>query len=86
MLHRNSNQGFRYMGNNRNGMDQSVPQGLGSPMMPLPFDGSGIAAAVDHRPGALSNTLASALASATPENQRLVCKSLYYAIAFEFNV
>lgn len=80
MLHRNSIQGFRYMGNNRNGMDpSSVPQGLVGPMMPLPFDGSGVnSAPVDNQqPGALSTTLASALASATPENRRLVCISLF---------
>ncbi|KAK7315387.1 hypothetical protein VNO77_33933 [Canavalia gladiata] len=84
MLHRNSNQGFRYMGNGRNGMDPSVvPQGLVGPVMPLPFDGSGIAAAPadnQQRPGALSNTLASALASATPENQRLMLGEHLYPL------
>ncbi|KAK7270996.1 hypothetical protein RJT34_26565 [Clitoria ternatea] len=79
MLHRNSNQGFRYMGNNRSGMDPSVvTQGLG-PMMPLPFDGSGIVAAPtdNQRPGA---SLASALASATPENQRLMLGEHLYPL------
>ncbi|TKY46112.1 Polyadenylate-binding protein 3 [Spatholobus suberectus] len=83
MLHRNSNQGFRYVGNSRNGMDPSVvPQGLMGPMMPLPFDGSGIAAAPNdnQRTGALSNTLASALASATPENQRLMLGEHLYPL------
>lgn len=68
LLHRNSNQGLRYMGNPRNGMDPSVvPQGLVGTMMPLPFDGSGV------RSGLVPmSALASALASASPENQRLV--------------
>jgi len=81
MLHPNSNQGFRYMENGRNGMDPSViPHGMGGPMMPLPFDGSGISAVHtynQYHAGASSNTLASALASATPENQHLVCKILH---------
>ena len=66
------------MGNSRNGMDPSVvPQGLAGPMLPLSFDGS--AAAIDNQhPGTLSTTLASALASATPENQRMVCISFYF--------
>ncbi|KAL5564274.1 hypothetical protein UlMin_027438 [Ulmus minor] len=39
LLHRNSNQGGRYMSNRRNGVDSfAVPQGLA--MMQLPFDGS----------------------------------------------
>ncbi|RDY08408.1 Polyadenylate-binding protein 3, partial [Mucuna pruriens] len=84
MVHRNTNQGFRYMRNNsRNGMDPSVvPQGLVGPMMPLPFDGSGISAApVDNSPVVpLSNTLASALASATPENQRLMLGEHLYPL------
>ncbi|KAK7277367.1 hypothetical protein RIF29_18518 [Crotalaria pallida] len=83
MLHRNSNQGFRYMANGRNGMDPSVvPQSLAGPMMPLPFDGSGLTAApVDNqRPGALTNSLASALASATPENQRMMLGEHLYPL------
>ncbi|KAL2334981.1 hypothetical protein Fmac_016194 [Flemingia macrophylla] len=82
MMYRNSNQGFRYMGNGRNGMDPYAPQGLVSPMMPMPFDGSAAAAAPtdNHRPGALSNSLASALASATPENQRLMLGEHLYPL------
>ncbi|KAJ1424956.1 RNA-binding domain superfamily [Sesbania bispinosa] len=83
MLHRNSNQGFRYMGNGRNGMDPSVvPQGLVGPMMPMPFDGSGVTAAPmdNQRPGVSSTTLASALASATPENQRLMLGEHLYPL------
>ena len=75
MMHRNSNQGFRYMANNRNGMDPAgVPQGLAGPMLPLTFDSSGVTAPIDNQhPG--STSLASALASATPENQLMVCIS-----------
>ncbi|KAG4908019.1 hypothetical protein AAZX31_20G158200 [Glycine max] len=83
MLHRNSNQGFRYMPNGRNGMDPSlVPHGLMGPMMPMPFDGSGVTAAPNdnQRPGALSTTLASALASATPENQRMMLGEHLYPL------
>ncbi|KAK7270402.1 hypothetical protein RIF29_23506 [Crotalaria pallida] len=83
MLHRNSNHGFRYMGSGRNGMDQSVvPQGLAGPMMAMPFDGSGVTATpIDNQhPGALSATLASSLASATPENQRLMLGEHLYPL------
>ncbi|KAL2324676.1 hypothetical protein Fmac_023734 [Flemingia macrophylla] len=84
MLHRNSNQGFRYMSNGRNGMDPSlVSHSLMGPMMPMPFDGSGVAGTPHdnhQRPGALSTTLASALASATPENQRLMLGEHLYPL------
>ncbi|XP_057732174.1 polyadenylate-binding protein 5-like [Arachis stenosperma] len=79
MLHRNSNQGFRYMGNGRNGMDPSVPQGLVGPMMPMSFDGS-VSPIDNQRPGTLSTTLASALASATPENQRVMLGEHLYPL------
>ncbi|KAK2354869.1 polyadenylate-binding protein [Trifolium repens] len=71
-MHRNSNQGFRYMANNRNGMDLSgVPHGLAGPVFPMTFDGSGVTAPIDNQcPG--STSLASTLAYATPENQRMV--------------
>ena len=51
-----------------------VPQGLVGPMMPLPFDGSVPVSPADiQRPAPVPmSALASALASATPENQRLV--------------
>ncbi|XP_004496416.1 polyadenylate-binding protein 3 isoform X2 [Cicer arietinum] len=81
MAHRNSNQGFRYMANNRNGMDPSgVPQGLVGQMLPMNYDGSGVTAApIDsQRPG--STTLASALASATPENQRMMLGEHLYPL------
>ncbi|KAL7208399.1 hypothetical protein ACSBR1_030202 [Camellia fascicularis] len=76
LMHRNANQGLRYVASTRNGMDPSiVPQGLMAPMMPLPFDVSGMSTTpLDvHRPGPVPmSTLASALASATPENQRMM--------------
>ncbi|XP_019449781.1 PREDICTED: polyadenylate-binding protein 3-like [Lupinus angustifolius] len=70
VLHHNSNQGFRY---GRNGIDSVVP---------LPFDGSGVTEApIDNQhPGALSNTLTSALASATPENQRMMLGEHLYPL------
>ncbi|KAK7357157.1 hypothetical protein VNO80_16440 [Phaseolus coccineus] len=70
MLHRNSNQGFRYMSNGRNGPTT------------MHFDGSGINAAPNdgQRSGAVSNTLASALASATPENQRMMLGEHLYPL------
>ncbi|XP_059453528.1 polyadenylate-binding protein 3 [Corylus avellana] len=73
LLQRNSNQGFRYMGNSRSGMDASVPQGAVGPVMPLSFDGSGMPATpIDvQRPGQMHmSALLSSLASASPENQR----------------
>ncbi|KAK7391199.1 hypothetical protein VNO78_19611 [Psophocarpus tetragonolobus] len=82
MIHRN-NQGFRYMPNGRNGVDPSyVPHSLMSPMMPMPFDGSGVTAVPNdnQRNGALSATLASALASATPENQRMMLGEHLYPL------
>ncbi|KAG4401845.1 hypothetical protein AAZX31_02G072800 [Glycine max] len=87
MLHLNSSQGFGYMGNGQNGMDPSVvPHGIVAPMMPLPFDGSGISAAPtynQHPGGSLSNTFASALASATPENQHLMLAEHLYPLVDE---
>ncbi|KAK9111156.1 hypothetical protein Scep_018675 [Stephania cephalantha] len=74
LIQRNANQGFRYLPNARNGLEPSmVPQGLMGPMMPLPLDVSGMpgAAVEAQRSGPLPiGTLASALASAGPEQQR----------------
>ncbi|EEF35258.1 polyadenylate-binding protein, putative [Ricinus communis] len=68
LLHRNNNQGLRYVGNARNSGNSSVvPQGLAGPMVPLPFEVSG--ASVDVQPPVTISTLASALASATPEKR-----------------
>ncbi|CAL5414819.1 unnamed protein product [Camellia sinensis] len=72
LKHRNANQGLRYVASTRNGMDPSiVPQGLMAPMMPLPFDVSGMSTTpVDvHRPGPVPM---STLASAMPENQSMM--------------
>lgn len=74
------------MANGRNGVDPSmVPQGLMGPVMPLPFDVSGMPVSpMDiQRTGPVPmSTLASALASTTPDNQRLVCKSLHSYFLF----
>ncbi|CAL0333358.1 unnamed protein product [Lupinus luteus] len=77
MLHRNS-----YMANGQNGVDPSVaPHGLAGPVTPLPFDGSGVIADPNGlHPGTLSNSLASALASATPENQRTMLGEQLYPL------
>ncbi|KAJ4953483.1 hypothetical protein NE237_030315 [Protea cynaroides] len=76
LMQRNANQGFRYMPNARNGLDPSlVPQGLMGPMVPLSLDVSGVPVAPleASRPGPVPiQTLASALASATPEQQRMM--------------
>ncbi|KAH7524900.1 hypothetical protein FEM48_Zijuj06G0168400 [Ziziphus jujuba var. spinosa] len=84
LLHRNPNQGLRYVANTRNSMDPAVvPQGLVGPMMPLPFDGSGVPmSTIDiQRSGPVPmSTLASALASATPENQRLMLGEQLYPL------
>ncbi|WJX93646.1 hypothetical protein P8452_75146 [Trifolium repens] len=65
------------MANNRNGMDLSgVPHGLAGPVFPMTFDGSGVTAPIDNQcPG--STSLASTLAYATPENQRMDKDELY---------
>ncbi|WJX14296.1 hypothetical protein P8452_04584 [Trifolium repens] len=80
MMHRNSHQGFRHKANNRNGMDSSgVPHGLAGPMLPMTFDGSRVTAPIDNQhPG--STSLASALASATPENQLMMLGEHLYPL------
>lgn len=77
LLHRNSNQGFRYMANSRNVMDPSmVPQGIVGPVVPMPFDVSAMPVTsieTQRSGGSLTMaSLASALASATPENQHIM--------------
>ncbi|KAK4482063.1 hypothetical protein RD792_011589 [Penstemon davidsonii] len=71
---RNSNQGLsRYMANARNGVNPSmVHQGLMGPMMPLPLDASAVPLS--------RSTLASALASASPDNQRLMLGEQLYPL------
>ncbi|CAL5417675.1 unnamed protein product [Camellia sinensis] len=78
--HRNANQGLRYVASTRNGMDPSiVPQGLMAPMMPLPFDVSGMSTTpVDvHRPGPVPM---STLASAMPENQSMMLREQLFPL------
>lgn len=64
------------MANARNGVNPSmVPQGLMGPIMPLPLDASALPGASLEIPLSAPisrSTLASALASASPENQRMV--------------
>ncbi|KAH1225387.1 Polyadenylate-binding protein 5 [Glycine max] len=83
-----TNQGFRYMGNGRNGIDLLVvPQGIRDHMMPFPFDGLGISSAPtdnQRHGGALSSTLASALAFVTQENQRLMLGEHLYPHVEQF--
>ncbi|PIA25461.1 hypothetical protein AQUCO_11400019v1 [Aquilegia coerulea] len=75
MQQRNANQGFRYMSSARNGLDPSiVPQGLVGPVMPLPphnVSGMPVSPIDVQRSGPVPiTTLSSALASASPEQQR----------------
>ncbi|KAF4363036.1 hypothetical protein CsatB_006655 [Cannabis sativa] len=84
LLHqRNPNQGVRYMQNGRNGLEPSmVPQSLVGSIMPLPFDAPVPASPVEiHRTGPVPmSALASALASATPDNQRLMLGEQLYPL------
>ncbi|XP_057490982.1 polyadenylate-binding protein 3-like [Actinidia eriantha] len=59
-MHRNSNQGLRYPSNARNGMETTL-----GPILPLPFD-------AQQRSGSNISNITSSLASATPENQRMM--------------
>lgn len=76
MVQRNGNAGFRYMQNGRNTVDQSMlPQTQFGPIMPVPVNVNGMAAIpmdVARTSSVPIPTLASALASATPEDQRAV--------------
>lgn len=84
LIQRNANQGFRYMQSARNGVDPTmIPQGLMGPMMPLPLDASGMhVASMDAvRSSPIPITaLASALASATPEHQRVMLGEQLYPL------
>lgn len=65
------------MANSQNGMNHSmVPRGLMAPMMPLPYDVSGMSTTPSDVQR-LGPVTMSALASATPENQRLVSYSIF---------
>lgn len=72
---RSANNGFsRYIANGRNGDPAVVPQAVMGQMMPLPIDGSVVAPPDAQCAGPMPKptTLASALASANPANQRVV--------------
>ncbi|XP_021737654.1 polyadenylate-binding protein 5-like [Chenopodium quinoa] len=81
---RNGGQSFRYMANGRNGLDSPVaPQGLGRPLVPMTLDVSGVplTAADVARSGPLSvPTLASALAAASPDSQRMMLGEQLYPL------
>lgn len=82
ILHRNSNQGFRYMGNARDIVDPSmVPQSIVGPIMPLPFEVSRmpVSPIEVQRPNPVPiSTLISALASASPkERNEMLGEQLY---------
>ena len=77
MLHRNTNQGFRYMGNARDVVDPStVPQSIAAPIMPLPFEFSRMPVnpIEVQRPNPVPiSTLISALTSASPKERNEAC-------------
>lgn len=77
MLHRNTNQGLRYMGNVRNGVDPStVPQSMVGPIMPLPYEVSRMPVnpiEVQRTNPVPISTLISALASASPKERNEAC-------------
>ncbi|KAJ8420884.1 hypothetical protein Cgig2_021819 [Carnegiea gigantea] len=81
---RNGGQSFRYLANRRNGVDPSVgAQGLVSSMMPVPMDASlmPMTAADFTRSAPVSmSTLASALAAASPESQRMMLGEQLYPL------
>lgn len=72
------------MSNGRNGDAAVVPQAVMGQMMPLPIDGSVIAPPDAQRAGPVPKpaTLASALASANPANQRVVICYIFSYIIF----
>lgn len=74
------------MANGRNGDAAVVPQAVMGQMMSLPIDGSVIAPPDAQRAGAVPKpaTLASALASANPANQRVVLTVYHPIISFCF--
>ncbi|KAH0448582.1 hypothetical protein IEQ34_022382 [Dendrobium chrysotoxum] len=80
--HRNANQGFRYMQNTRTGVDPLMPQGLMGPVMPLLIEANSI-----HTPPADTvrspipiSALASALASASTDQQRVMLGEQLYPL------
>lgn len=84
-MHRNGNQSFRYMANRRNALEPTMgPRGLVGPMMPRPLNVAGgvpMGAMDVQRPGPIPmQTLASALASASPEDQRVMLGEKLYPL------
>ncbi|KAG6602210.1 Polyadenylate-binding protein 5, partial [Cucurbita argyrosperma subsp. sororia] len=87
-LLRGTGQGFSYMNNVRNGLKPPVlppvlPQAVVGPVMPLTFDTSGVSSSpidVQRSRVVPSSTLASALASASPENQRVMLGEQLYPL------
>ncbi|GMH31622.1 hypothetical protein Nepgr_033466 [Nepenthes gracilis] len=87
ILNHNPNQGYRYIATTLEGIDPSslAPQGLVGSMMSIPFDASGMPLSpMDFaRSGPMPispATLASALASATPQNQHLMLGEQLYQL------
>ncbi|KAJ6774010.1 RNA BINDING PROTEIN [Salix purpurea] len=75
LLHRNTNQGLRYMGNARNGIDSSAfAQGFVGPVMPIT-----ISDAQRTTPVPIS-ALTTALASATPEKRMVMLGEQLYPL------
>ncbi|KAG8377304.1 hypothetical protein BUALT_Bualt08G0019300 [Buddleja alternifolia] len=79
---RNSNQGVsRYISNGRSGISSSaIPRGLIGPIAPLPLNASAAPAASLEIPISRSTLVASALASASPERQRLMLGEQLYPL------
>ena len=75
MMQRGGNRNFRYTPNARNTPDAAVPQAMMGAMLPVPLEIGGVPAA-NADPTVLQplpiSALASALASAPPDQQRAV--------------
>ncbi|PPS15764.1 hypothetical protein GOBAR_AA04814 [Gossypium barbadense] len=80
VLHRNNNEGLGYMGNARDGVDQStVTQSVVGPVLPLPYGVSRmpVNSVEVQRPNPVHiSTLISALASASPRERNKACSIL----------
>lgn len=85
MIQRGGNRNYRYTPNARNTPDATVPQGMMGAMVPVPLEIGGVPAlsadAGNIQPLPIS-ALASALASAPPEQQRAVRSQLSHFIKF----
>lgn len=85
LFHRNSNQGYRYMGNGRNGIDPAaVPQGIVGPIMPMAaLDVSRMPLApieVQRHGHVPISKLTSALASASPNDRTMMLGEQLYPL------